>query len=70
MLLIFQSPEFNGFLWDESKQISLRSSSILQKVNKSKPFVRQPFIGYFKVRVKSYFVGNHLLLLESTFIDP
>lgn len=47
---MFKSSEYNGFLWDTFHNISLHSSDILRGANKNKPFVRQPFIGYFKVK--------------------
>lgn len=42
--------EYNGFLYDTSQGISLKSSAILEKPNKAtKDFVRRPFVGIFKV---------------------
>lgn len=47
---LLQSMEYNGFLYDTSQGISLKSSAILEKPNKAtKDFVRRPFVGIFKV---------------------
>ncbi|XP_033754676.1 endonuclease/exonuclease/phosphatase family domain-containing protein 1-like [Pecten maximus] len=48
---MYQALEYNGFLYDTSQQIELKSSALLEKAkNTPKSFVRKPFIGVFKIR--------------------
>lgn len=48
---MYRSMEYNGFLYDTSQGISLKSSAILEKPNKAtKDFVRRPFVGIFKMK--------------------
>ena len=50
LIFIFQSNEYNGFLYDVSQGITLNHSALLEKPDNSpKPFTRAPFIGTFKV---------------------
>lgn len=53
LLIDFQSGECNGFLWDSSRNISLKDHGLLEKKvtkkGEKKDFARRPFIGYFKV---------------------
>ena len=50
LFCIFQSNEYNGFLYDTSQGITLHKSSLLEKPKNSKPFTRLPYIGTFKVK--------------------
>ncbi|CAC5357515.1 Endonuclease/exonuclease/phosphatase family domain-containing protein 1 [Mytilus coruscus] len=48
---MYQSNEYNGFLYDVSQGITLNHSALLEKPNNSpKPFTRAPFIGTFKMK--------------------
>lgn len=48
---MYQAVEYNGFLYDTSQQIELKSSALLEKAKSSaRLFVRKPFIGVFKIR--------------------
>ncbi|CAC5421495.1 unnamed protein product [Mytilus coruscus] len=48
---MFRSMEYNGFLYDTARGITLNHSALLEKPNNSpKPFTRAPFIGTFKIK--------------------
>ncbi|CAG2195823.1 unnamed protein product [Mytilus edulis] len=48
---MYQSNEYNGFLYDVSQGITLNHSALLEKPDNSpKPFTRAPFIGTFKMK--------------------
>ena len=51
---MFQSVEYNGFLYDCSQKIELLSASLLEKAeeNGKPPFARMPYIGFFRVRLR------------------
>nr|CAB3241128.1 endonuclease/exonuclease/phosphatase family domain-containing protein 1-like [Phallusia mammillata] len=46
---MYQGMEYSGFLWNEGSEITLYSSSLLDKSEDGKKFARQPFLGYFKI---------------------
>ncbi|KAL3858575.1 hypothetical protein ACJMK2_008851 [Sinanodonta woodiana] len=59
---MYQSQEYNGFLYDTSQKIHLVSSDLLAKPKKRQTqFVRRPFIGTFKIgKFDTVLVSVHL----------
>ncbi|KAK3581772.1 hypothetical protein CHS0354_017213 [Potamilus streckersoni] len=59
---MYQSQEYNGFLYDTSQKIHLVSSDLLAKPKKRQTqFVRRPFIGTFKIgKFDAVLVSVHL----------
>ncbi|XP_076801263.1 endonuclease/exonuclease/phosphatase family domain-containing protein 1-like isoform X1 [Clavelina lepadiformis] len=58
---MYQSAEYNGFIWDSAASINLYSSSLLEKTANGRDFVRCPFLGYFKIlKMDVVLVSVHL----------
>ncbi|XP_070574291.1 endonuclease/exonuclease/phosphatase family domain-containing protein 1-like [Ptychodera flava] len=60
---IDQSLEYNGFLWDKSRSISLRDAWLLDQVRKPQhqQFARHPYIGLFQAaKLEVVMVSVHL----------
>ncbi|VDI08360.1 Hypothetical predicted protein [Mytilus galloprovincialis] len=48
---MYRGMEYNGFLYDTTRRITLNHSALLEKPSNSpKPFTRAPFIGTFKIK--------------------
>nr|XP_058944279.1 endonuclease/exonuclease/phosphatase family domain-containing protein 1-like [Pocillopora verrucosa] len=48
---MFRSVEYNGFLWNAARGISLKSSALLEKPKGGqKQFARRPYLGFFKAK--------------------
>lgn len=48
---MYQSWEYNGFLWNAARGISLKSSALLEKPKKGeKQFARRPYLGFFQAK--------------------
>nr|XP_006816954.1 PREDICTED: endonuclease/exonuclease/phosphatase family domain-containing protein 1-like [Saccoglossus kowalevskii] len=65
---INQSLEYNGFLWDKSRGITLKDARLLQQVQKQahQQFVWQPYIGLFQAaKLDITLVSVHLNSKES-----
>ncbi|KAK3726776.1 hypothetical protein QZH41_010429 [Actinostola sp. cb2023] len=59
---MFRSREYNGFLFDTSRGIELKSHDLIEKPSKGKKqFARRPFLGFFKAaRFDFVLVSVHL----------
>ncbi|EDO30448.1 predicted protein [Nematostella vectensis] len=65
---MYRSREYNGFLWDASCGIQLKSSSLLEKPkNGKKQFARRPFLGFFKTKGLDFLVTS--VHLKATGLD-
>lgn len=51
-LRLFQSVEYNGFLYDSSQNIELMSANLLEAAeeNGKHLYARMPYVGFFRVR--------------------
>lgn len=48
---MFRSKEYNGFVWNTSRGISLKSDALLEKPKEGqKQFARRPYLGFFKAK--------------------
>ena len=58
--MFLQSKEYNGFVWNTSRGISLKSDALLEKPKEGqKQFARRPYLGFFKVLFRfEYFTSE------------
>ena len=58
--MFLQSKEYNGFVWNTSRGISLKSDALLEKPKEGqKQFARRPYLGFFKVLFRfEYFASE------------
>ncbi|KAL9975251.1 hypothetical protein ACROYT_G012390 [Oculina patagonica] len=48
---MFRSREYNGFVWNTSRGINLKSDALLEKPKEGqKQFARRPYLGFFKAK--------------------
>ncbi|XP_031555772.1 endonuclease/exonuclease/phosphatase family domain-containing protein 1-like [Actinia tenebrosa] len=65
---MYRSKEFNGFLFDSSRNIELKSHDLLEKpLQGKKQFARRPFIGFFKAKRFDFVVVS--VHLKATGLD-
>ncbi|VDI08362.1 Hypothetical predicted protein [Mytilus galloprovincialis] len=65
---MYRSMEYNGYLYDTARGITLNHSALLEKPKTSpKPFTRSPFIGTFKIKKFDCIIGS--VHLKATGLD-
>lgn len=57
--MFLQSKEYNGFVWNTSRGINLKSDALLEKPKEGqKQFARRPYLGFFKVLFRFEYCGS------------